>query len=135
MLADQLQRDGVILGQRFWRFGMATPVLSVEEGRSGFSGIFEIVAAAKAGVVGRKRRPLCAGYIDRRPYVTLGTLAARSTSPPLPSQRGERARERWSTTCSSLTIPDLIPCVVVLRTADPLRCASDERGSGGIGQL
>jgi hypothetical protein len=33
-------------------FGMATPVLLVEEWRSGFSGIFEIVAAGKPGVVG-----------------------------------------------------------------------------------
>jgi hypothetical protein len=33
-------------------FGIATPVLSVEEGSGGFSGIFEIVAADKAGVVG-----------------------------------------------------------------------------------
>jgi len=31
---------------------MATPVLSVEEERGGFNGIFEIVAAGEAGVVG-----------------------------------------------------------------------------------
>jgi hypothetical protein len=30
---------------------MATPVLSVEEGAAGFTGIFEIVAADKAGAV------------------------------------------------------------------------------------
>jgi hypothetical protein len=30
MLADQFQRNGVILGQRL-AFGMATPLLSVEE--------------------------------------------------------------------------------------------------------
>jgi hypothetical protein len=34
VFADQFQRNGVIVGQRFWRFGMATPVLSVEEGSS-----------------------------------------------------------------------------------------------------
>jgi hypothetical protein len=51
------------------------------------------------------------GHIDRRPYLTLGTLAAPIylATPP---KGGERARERWSITCSSLTIPNLIPCVV-----------------------
>ena len=36
----------------FLAFGMATPVPLVEEGNSGFHGIFEIVAADEAGVVG-----------------------------------------------------------------------------------
>jgi hypothetical protein len=32
VLADKSQRNGVILGPRFLLFGMAAPVLSVEEG-------------------------------------------------------------------------------------------------------
>jgi hypothetical protein len=44
------------------------------------------------------------GYIDRRPYLTLGTLAAPIDLATPAGPRGERARERWSTTCSSLTI-------------------------------
>ena len=50
VLADQFQRNGVIVSVFDVRNG--TPVLSVGEERGGFSGIFEIVAAAKAGVVG-----------------------------------------------------------------------------------
>jgi hypothetical protein len=58
VFADQFQRNGVLLGQRFLLFGMATPVRSVEEeaaallAGSGFTGIFEIFAAAKTGGVG-----------------------------------------------------------------------------------
>ena len=59
---------------------MATPVLSVEEGRAGFTGIFEIVAADKARVGRVKRRPLC------EPYLTLGTLAAPIYLATLPAQ-------------------------------------------------
>ena len=86
-------------------FGMTTPVLSVGEERGGFTGIFEIVAADKARVGRVKRRPLC------EPYLTLAPLL-----PDLPRHpagpRGERAREPWSTTRSSLTIPNLITRVV-----------------------
>jgi hypothetical protein len=89
VLANQFQRNGVILDRRSV-FGMATPVLSVGEERGGFTGIFEIVAADKARVDRLKRRPfarerrlppyqplrvkrrlLCAGNVDRRPYQPL----------------------------------------------------------------
>jgi hypothetical protein len=49
--ADQFQRNGVILGQHFcsseWRHQCCQSRRS-----SGFSGMFEIVAADKAGVIG-----------------------------------------------------------------------------------
>jgi hypothetical protein len=51
VFADQFQRNGVLLGQRFccseWRHQCCQSRRS-----SGFTGIFEIVAAAKAGGVG-----------------------------------------------------------------------------------
>jgi hypothetical protein len=47
-------------------------------------------------------RPYLRGYIDRRPS-PLEPLLPRSTSAPLPAQGSEWARERWSTTCASLT--------------------------------
>jgi hypothetical protein len=54
------------------------------------------------------------------PYLTLGTLGTldpwHPCCPDLPRHpagpRGERARQPWSTTRSSLTIPNLIPRVV-----------------------
>jgi hypothetical protein len=60
--------------------------------RGGFTGIFEIVAADKARVGRAKRRPFC------EPYLTLGTLAARSTSPPCrPKGRtGQRAMVNYA---------------------------------------
>ena len=85
---------------------MTTPVLSVGEERGGFTGIFEIVAADKARVGRVKRRPLC------EPYLTLGTLAAPIYLANLPAQGANGSREPWSTTRSSLTIPNLIPRVV-----------------------
>jgi hypothetical protein len=90
MLADQLQRDGVILGQRFWRFGMATPVLSVEEGRSGFSGIFEIVAAGKAGG-GRVEKETLLRAECRLPSLAGPCHPCCPIHPrhPVPAQRGE----------------------------------------------
>jgi hypothetical protein len=90
VFADQFQRNGVTLGQAFLLFGMAIPVLSVEEGRCSFSGIFEIVTADKAAVVGWKRRPFFARNVDCRPRRPFATLAARPTpSPSLPAQGGE----------------------------------------------
>ena len=71
----------------------------------GFTGIFEIVAVDKARVGRVKRRPLC------EPYLTLGTLAAPIYLATLPAQGREGGGERWSTTGSSLTIPNLIPRV------------------------
>jgi hypothetical protein len=40
-------------------FGLATPVLSVEEGSKGFSDIFEIVAGDEAGDGGLKKETPC----------------------------------------------------------------------------
>jgi hypothetical protein len=51
LFADQFQRNGVILDQRFGVRNGDTGAVSRGRG-SGFTGIFEIVAAAKAGVVG-----------------------------------------------------------------------------------
>jgi hypothetical protein len=51
MFADQFQRNGVIFGLRFDVPNGDTSAVSRGEG-SGFTGIFGIVAAAKAGVVG-----------------------------------------------------------------------------------
>jgi hypothetical protein len=48
------------------------------------------------------------GDVDCRPRWPLATLAAPIYLATLPAQGGERAIERWSTTCSSLTIPNLI---------------------------
>jgi hypothetical protein len=76
VFADQFQRNGVILDQRFRCLEWPTPVLSVGEERGGFTGIFEIVAADKAGVVGWKRRPICAGNVDCRPYHPFATLGS-----------------------------------------------------------
>ena len=91
MLADQFQRNGVIFGLRFDVPNGDTSAVS-RGGGSGFSGTFEIVAAAKAGVVGRKRRPNCAGDVDCRPRWPLATLAARSaTCHPYPP-KGRRGQ-------------------------------------------
>jgi hypothetical protein len=53
-------------------------------------------------------RKRCAGMPIAAPRWPLATLAAPIYLATLPAQGGERARERWSTTCSSLTIPNLI---------------------------
>jgi hypothetical protein len=66
---------GVII--RLQNTGLGTPVRF--GGAGDFTGIFEIVAADKARVGRVKRRPLCAGNVDRRPYHPFATLAAQST--------------------------------------------------------
>jgi hypothetical protein len=68
------------------------------------------------------------------PTSPLAPLLPRPTSPLLPAQGGERARERWSTTCSSLTIPNLIPRVVPFQTLTRYD-APARSGTCVIGQL
>jgi hypothetical protein len=99
---DQFQRNGVILDQRSGVWNDDTSAVS-RGGGSGFTAIFEIVAADKArGRRVKKETPLRALPHPWHPCC-----------PDLPRHpagaRGERAREPWSTTRSSLTIPNLIP--------------------------
>jgi hypothetical protein len=90
---DQYQRNGVILDQRSMFWNDDTGAVS-RGGAGGFTGIFEIVAADKARVGRVKRRPLC------EPYLTLGTLAARSTSPPCrPKGRTGQRRPSGASFC------------------------------------
>jgi hypothetical protein len=72
----------------------------VRGGGSRFSGIFEIVAAHKAGVVGWKRRPACAD-IDCRPRWPFATPCCPIyPRHPYRPKGSEGARERCSTSLS-----------------------------------
>jgi hypothetical protein len=106
VFADQCQRDGVTLGLRFGvRNG--TPMLSVGEERAGFSGIFEIVAADKAG----------GGQADKgdpRRLPPLSTpsppLLPNQPSHPCLTQGANWGRESYlNNSAGQLTVPNLTP--------------------------
>jgi hypothetical protein len=78
-------------------FGLATPVLSVDEGADALLASLKSLQQRRQGASGEKGDPFAV------PTSPLGTLAALIYLGTPPAQGGERARERWSTTCSSLT--------------------------------
>jgi hypothetical protein len=92
VLADQFQRNGVILGQRFGvRIG---DTCAVSRGAAaGLVASLKSFQQPRRGWSGEKGDPF-PRYIDRRPYLTLGTLAAPiylATPPGLRGRTGQRA--------------------------------------------
>jgi hypothetical protein len=85
----------------FLLFGMATPVLSVEEGAAALLASLKSLQQPGLGASGEKGDPFAVPTLPLAP-LTLGTLAAPVCLATPRAQGGERARERWSTTCSSL---------------------------------
>jgi hypothetical protein len=59
----------------FFLFGMATPVVSVEEAAAALLASLKSLQQPRRGASSEKGDPL-RGHNDRRPYLTLGTLAA-----------------------------------------------------------
>jgi hypothetical protein len=103
VFADQFQRNGVLLGQRFLLFGMATPVLSAEEEAAALLASLKSLQQPGQGASGEKGDPFAVPTSPLAP-LTLGTLAAPISLATPAGQGRERARERWSTTRSSLAI-------------------------------
>jgi hypothetical protein len=97
MVADQFQRNGVILDQRFCCFGMATPVLSVEEEAAALLASLKSLQQARPGWSTEKGEPSARGH--RLPPFTGPSppLLPDLPSPTLPAQGGEAAGERCST--------------------------------------
>jgi len=81
-------------------------------GAAGFTGIFQIVAADKAGGGRLKKGPICAaGHRLLPPSHPSPPLLPDLPSPSLLAQEGERAREWWSTIVSAKpTIPTSPVC-------------------------
>jgi hypothetical protein len=90
-----------------------------------FSGIFEIVAAAR-GWSGEKRRPVCGGTSIAVPTSPLAPLLPRSTSAPL-RPKGANGPESDGQPRFVTDHPQPHPACCPASDADPLRCASEER--------
>src|SRR5258708_19448100 len=78
--------------------------------RGGFTGIFEIVAADKARVGRVKRRPLCAGNVDCRPYQPLSHPCC-PIYPRIPclTQGANWGRQRYTSTIRPANDPPPTP--------------------------
>src|SRR6266436_4910385 len=75
---------------------------ALRRGAAGFTGIFQIVAADKAGGGRLKKGPICAaGHRLLPPSHPSPPLLPDLPSPSLLAQEGERAREWWSTIVSA----------------------------------
>jgi hypothetical protein len=106
---------------------MATPVLSVEEGRGGFTGMFEIVVAeGRGGGRVKKEAPSRRDIVIAAPRWLFATLAARSTLATPTCPRGRRGQGTMlNHRVGQLTIPKPhTACCPLSSRSAPLRATS-----------
>jgi len=96
--ARQAPRVKSVLSDRGWLLACS----EAEERAAALAASLKSLQQPRLGWSGEKRRPICGGYIDRRPYLTLGTLAAPIYLATLPAQAANGPESEGARSAQSL---------------------------------